>query len=140
MKRNKEQMKQFREEMQNRRAENARKENEALEAFRSLDIKAGDFIQVSYKSFWRIGGETTETEIWYADATEHSHYPNLPFLKNLMLWTLSGGYELLTSVGEYFDIKKVESTEELLEKVKSTKRISAGISEAYNSGGQYKGD
>jgi hypothetical protein len=46
----------------------------------------------------------------------------------------------LTSVGEYFDIKKVESTEELLEKVKSTKRISAGISEAYNSGGQYKGD
>ena len=50
MKRNKEQMKQFREEMQNRRAENARKENEALEAFRSLNIKAGDFIQVSYKT------------------------------------------------------------------------------------------
>jgi len=136
----KEKNKQFREKMILARAENARKEKEAVEAFRSLKIKAGDFIQVSYKSFWRIGGETTETEIWYADEKEHSHYSNLPFLKNLMLWTLSGGYELLTSVGKYFDIKKVESTEELLEQVKLTKRISAGISEAYNSGGQYKGD
>ena len=136
----KEKNKQFREKMILARAENARKEKEAVEAFRSLNIKAGDFIQVSYKSFWRIGGETTETEIWYADEKEHSHYSNLPFLKNLMLCTLSGGYELLTSVGKYFDIKKVESTEELLEQVKLTKRISAGISEAYNSGGQYKGD
>jgi len=136
----KEKNKQFREKMILARAENARKEKEAVEAFRSLNIKAGDFIRVSYKSFWRIGGETTETEIWYADEKEHSHYSNLPFLKNLMLWTLSGGYELLTSVGKYFDIKKVESTEELLEQVKLTKRISAGISEAYNSGGQYKGD
>jgi hypothetical protein len=136
----KEKNKQFREKMILARAENARKEKEAVEVFRSLNIKAGDFIQVSYKSYWRIGGETTETEVWYADATEHSHYSNLPFLEKLMFWTLSGGYELLTSVGKYFDIKKVESTQELLEQVKLTKRISAGISEAYNSGGQYKGD
>jgi hypothetical protein len=136
----KEKNKQFREKMILARAENARKEKEAVETFRSLNIKAGDFIQVSYKSYWRIGGETTETEVWYADATEHSHYSNLPFLEKLMFWTLSGGYELLTSVGKYFDIKKVESTQELLEQVKLTKRISAGISEAYNSGGQYKGD
>ena len=136
----KEKNKQFREKMILARAENARKEKEAVETFRSLNIKAGDFIQVSYKSYWRIGGETTETEVWYADATEHSHYSNLPFLEKLMFWTLSGGYELLTSVGKYFDIKKVESTQELLEQVKLTKRISAGISEAYNRGGQYKGD
>jgi hypothetical protein len=136
----KEKNKQFKEKMILARAENARKEKEAVETFRSLNIKAGDFIQVSYKSYWRIGGETTETEVWYADATEHSHYSNLPFLEKLMFWTLSGGYELLTSVGKYFDIKKVESTEELLEKVSDSKRISNGISEAYNSGGQYKGD
>jgi hypothetical protein len=136
----KEQMKQLKQELEQRRAESARKEAEAIETFRSLNIEAGDFIQVSYKSYWRIGGEATETEIWYADATEHNHYSNLPFLKKLSFWNLSGGYELLTSVGKYFDIKKIESTEELLEQVKLTKRISAGISEAYNSGGQYKGD
>ena len=139
MKRNKEQMKQFREEMQNRRAEYARKENEALEAFRSLNIEAGDFIQVSYISkLW--GKEELVTETWYADATEHNHYPNLPFIQKLSFWNLSGGYNLCVSVGKYFDIQKVESTYELLEKVKLTKRISAGISESYNSGGQYKGD
>ena len=135
----KEKNKQFREEMQNRRAENARKENEALEAFLSLNIEAGDFIQVSYISkLW--GKEELVTETWYADATEHNHYSNLPFLKKLSFWNLSGGYELLTSVGKYFDIKKVEATQELLERVSDSKRISAGISEAYNSGGQYKGD
>lgn len=136
----KEKNKQFREKMILARAENTRKENEAVEAFRSLDIKAGDFIQVSYKSYWRIGGEATETEIWYADATEHSHYPNLSFLKNLMFWNLSGGYTLCTSVGKYFDIKKVEATQELLERVSDSKNVSAGIYKAYNSGGQYKGD
>jgi hypothetical protein len=122
------------------RAENARKEKEAVEALHSLNIKAGDFIQVSYISKWRIQGETTETEIWYADATEHSHYPNLPLLKKVMFWNLSGGYNLLTNVGKYFDIKKIETTSELLEKVKKSKEISAGIYESYNSGGQYKGD
>jgi hypothetical protein len=136
----KEKNKQFREKMILARAENARKEKEAVEALHSLNIKAGDFIQVSYISKWRIQGETTETEIWYADATEHSHYPNLPFLKKVMFWNLSGGYNLLTSVGKYFDIKKIETTSELLEKVKKSKEISAGIYEAYNSGGQYKGD
>jgi len=136
----KEKNKQFREKMILARAENARKEKEAVEAFRSLNIQAGDFIQVSYKSFWRIGGETTETEIWYADATENDHYPNLPFLKKVMFWNLSGGYNLLTNVGKYFDIKKIETTSELLEKVKKSKEISAGIYESYNSGGQYKGD
>ena len=136
----KEQMKQLKQELEQRRAESARKEAEAIETFRSLNIEAGDFIQVSYKSYWRIGGETTETEVWYADATEHNHYSNLPFLKKLSFWNLSGGYELLTSVGKYFDIKKVEATQELLERVSDSKRISAGISEAYNSGGQYKGD
>ena len=88
-------------------------ETKAVEAFRSLNIQAGDFIQVSYKSFWRIQGETTETEIWYADATENDHYSNLPFLKKLMFWNLTGGYQLLTSVGQYFDIQKVEATPEL---------------------------
>jgi hypothetical protein len=136
----KEKNKQFREKMILARAENARKEKEAVEAFRSLNIQAGDFIQVSYKSFWRIGGETTETEIWYADATENDHYPNLPFLKKVMFWNLSGGYNLLTSVGKYFDIQKVEATQALLERVETSKGISAGIHEAYNSGGQYKGD
>jgi len=136
----KEQMKANREKLQAIRAENARKEAEAIETFRSLNIQAGDFIQVSYKSFWRIGGETTETEIWYADATENDHYPNLPFLKKVMFWNLSGGYNLLTSVGKYFDIQKVEATSELLERVETSKGISAGIHEAYNSGGQYKGD
>jgi hypothetical protein len=136
----KEKNKQFREKMILARAENARKEKEAVEAFRSLNIQAGDFIQVSYKSFWRIGGETTETEIWYADATENDHYPNLPFLKKVMFWNLSGGYNLLTSVGKYFDIQKIEATSELLERVEQSKGISAGIHEAYNSGGQYKGD
>jgi hypothetical protein len=136
----KEKNKQFREKMILARAENARKEKEAVEALHSLNIKAGDFIQVSYISKWRIQGETTETEIWYADATEHSHYPNLPFLKKVMFWNLSGGYNLLTSVGKYFDIKKIETTSELLEKVKKSKEISAGIYESYNSGGQYKGD
>jgi hypothetical protein len=136
----KEQMKANREKLQTIRAENARKEAEAIETFRSLNIQAGDFIQVSYKSFWRIGGETTETEIWYADATENDHYPNLPFLKKVMFWNLSGGYNLLTSVGKYFDIQKIEATSELLERVEQSKGISAGIHEAYNSGGQYKGD
>jgi len=136
----KEKNKQFREKMILARAENARKEKEAVEALHSLNIKAGDFIQVSYISKWRIQGETTETEIWYADATEHSHYPNLPLLKKVMFWNLSGGYNLLTNVGKYFDIKKIETTSELLEKVKKSKEISAGIHEAYNSGGQYKGD
>lgn len=136
----KEKNKQFREKMILARAENARKEKEAVEAFRSLNIQAGDFIQVSYKSSWRIGGETTETEIWYADATENDHYPNLPFLKKVMFWNLSGGYNLLTSVGKYFDIQKIEATSELLERVETSKGISAGIHEAYNSGGQYKGD
>jgi hypothetical protein len=136
----KEKNKQFREKMILARAENARKEKEAVEALHSLNIKAGDFIQVSYISKWRIQGETTETDIWYADATEHSHYPNLPFLKKVMFWNLSGGYNLLTSVGKYFDIKKIETTSELLEKVKKSKEISAGIYESYNSGGQYKGD
>lgn len=135
----KEKNKQFREKMILARAENARKENEAVEAFRSLDIKAGDFIQVSYISkLW--GKEELINEVWYADATEHSHYPNLSFLKNLMFWNLSGGYTLCTSVGKYFDIKKVEATQELLERVSDSKNVSAGISEAYNSGGQYKGD
>jgi len=136
----KEKNKQFREKMILARAENARKEKEAVETFRSLNIQAGDFIQVSYISKWRITGETTETEIWYADATENDHYPNLPFLKKVMFWNLSGGYNLLTSVGQYFDIQKVEATSELLERVETTKGISAGIHEAYNSGGQYKGD
>ena len=136
----KEQMKANKEKLQAIRAENARKEAEAIETFRSLNIQAGDFIQVSYISKWRMTGEHTETEIWYADATENDHYPNLPFLKNVMFWNLSGGYNLLTSVGQYFDIKKVEATPELLERVETTKGISAGIHEAYNSGGQYKGD
>ena len=136
----KEQMKANREKLQAIRAENARKEAEAIETFRSLNIQAGDFIQVSYISKWRITGEHTETEIWYADATENDHYPNLPFLKKVMFWNLSGGYNLLTSVGQYFDIQKVEATPELLERVETTKGISAGIHEAYNSGGQYKGD
>ena len=115
-------------------------ETKAVEAFRSLNIQAGDFIQVSYKSFWRIQGETTETEIWYADATENDHYSNLPFLKKLMFWNLSGGYNLLTSVGQYFDIQKVEATPELLKRVETSKGISDAIGAAYNSGGQYKGD
>lgn len=115
-------------------------ETKAVEAFRSLNIQAGDFIQVSYKSFWRIQGETTETEIWYADATENDHYSNLPFLKKLMFWNLTGGYQLLTSVGQYFDIQKVEATPELLERVETSKGISDAIGAAYNSGGQYKGD
>ena len=132
--------KQLKQELAQRRAEYARKEAEAIETFRSLNIKAGDFIQLSYKSYWRIQGETIETEIWYADATENDHYSNLPFLKKLSFWNLSSGYELLTNVGKYFDIKKVEATQELLERVSDSKRISAGISEAYNSGGQYKGD
>jgi hypothetical protein len=136
----KEQMKANREKLQAIRAENARKEAEAIETFRSLNIQAGDFIQVSYISKWRITGEHTETEIWYADATENDHYPNLPFIKKIMFWNLSGGYNLLTSVGQYFDIQKVEATPELLERVETTKGISAGIHEAYNSGGQYKGD
>ena len=139
MKRNKEQMKQLKQELEQRRAESARKEAEAIETFRSLNIEAGDFIQVSYISkLW--GKEELINEIWYADATEHSHYPNLSFLKNLMFWNLSGGYTLCTSVGKYFDIKKVEATQELLERVSDSKRISNGIHEAYNSGGQYKGD
>ena len=136
----KEQMKANREKLQTIRAENARKEAKAIETFRSLNIQAGDFIQVSYISKWRITGEHTETEIWYADATENDHYPNLPFIKKIMFWNLSGGYNLLTSVGQYFDIQKVEATPELLERVETTKGISAGIHEAYNSGGQYKGD
>ena len=136
----KEQMKANREKLQAIRAENARKEAEAIETFRSLNIQAGDFIQVSYISKWRITGEHTETEIWYADPTENDHYPNLPFIKKIMFWNLSGGYNLLTSVGQYFDIQKVEATPELLERVETTKGISAGIHEAYNSGGQYKGD
>ena len=136
----KEQMKANKEKLQAIRAENARKEAEAIETFRSLNIQAGDFIQVSYISKWRITGEHTETEIWYADATENDHYPNLPFIKKIMFWNLSGGYNLLTSVGQYFDIQKVEATPELLERVETTKGISAGIHEAYNSGGQYKGD
>ena len=136
----KEQMKANREKLQAIRAENARKEAEAIETFRSLNIQAGDFIQVSYISKWRITGEHTETEIWYADATENDHYSNLPFLKKVMFWNLSGGYNLLTSVGQYFDIQKIEATPELLERVETTKGISAGIHEAYNSGGQYKGD
>jgi len=136
----KEQMKANKEKLQAIRAENARKEAEAIETFRSLNIQAGDFIQVSYISKWRIQGETTETEIWYADATENDHYPNLPFIKKIMFWNLSGGYNLLTSVGQYFDIQKIEATQELLERVETTKGISAGIHEAYNSGGQYKGD
>lgn len=137
----KEQMKQFREEMILAMAETARKEREVIDTFLSLGIKAGDFIQVSYKSFWRIQGETTETEIWYADPCENNHYDRkLPFLEKLMFWNLTGGYQLLTSVGQYFDIQKVEATPELLERVKTRKRISDGIHEAYNSGGQYKGD
>ncbi|NBX70006.1 MAG: hypothetical protein EBR01_13730 [Proteobacteria bacterium] len=136
----KEQMKANREKLQAIRAETARKEAEAIETFRSLNIQAGDFIQVSYISKWRITGEHTETEIWYADATENDHYSNLPFLKKVMFWNLSGGYNLLTSVGQYFDIQKIEATPELLERVETTKGISAGIHEAYNSGGQYKGD
>lgn len=121
------------------RAESARKEKEAVEAFRSLNIQAGDFIELSYISkLW--GKNEVKTETWYADATENDHYKNLLFLKKLMFWNLSGGYTLLTSVGEYFDIKKVEATQELLERVATTKRISDGIYEAYNSGGQYKGD
>jgi len=136
----KELMKANREKLQAIRAENARKEAEAIETFRSLNIQAGDFIQVSYISKWRITGEHTETEIWYADATENDHYPNLPFLKKIMFWNLSGGYNLLTSVGQYFDIQKIEATQGLLERVETTKGISAGIHESYNSGGQYKGD
>ena len=122
------------------RAETARKEAEAIETFRSLNIKAGDFIQLSYKSYWRITGETIETEIWYADATENDHYSNLPFLKKLMFWNLNGGYTLLTSVGKYFDIRKIEATPELLERVQNSKDISNSIYASYNSGGQYKGD
>ena len=136
----KEQMKANREKLQAIRAENARKEAEAIETFRSLNIQAGDFIQVSYISKWRITGEHTETEIWYADATENDHYSNLPFLKKLMFWNLSGGYNLLTSVGQYFDIQKVEATPELLKRVETSKGISDAIGAAYNSGGQYKGD
>ena len=136
----KEKNKQFREKMILARAENARKEKEAVETFRSLNIQAGDFIQVSYISKWRITGEHTETEIWYADATENDHYSNLPFLKKLMFWNLSGGYNLLTSVGQYFDIQKVEATPELLKRVETSKGISDAIGAAYNSGGQYKGD
>lgn len=121
------------------REESARKEAEAIEAFRSLNIEAGDFIQVSYISkLW--GKNELKTETWYADATEHDHYKNLPFLKKLSFWNLGGGYTLLTSVGQYFDIKKIETTQELLERVSDSKRISNGIYEAYNSGGQYKGD
>jgi len=93
----KEKNKQLKQELEQRRAEYARKEAEAIETFRSLNIKAGDFIQLSYKSYWRITGETIETEIWYADATENDHYSNLPFLKKLMFWNLDGGYTLLTS-------------------------------------------
>ena len=126
--------------LDNIRAESARKEAEVTETFRSLNIQAGDFIQLSYKSFWRITGEHTETEIWYADATENDHYPNLPFLKKIMFWNLSGGYTLLTRVGEYFDIKKIESTPELLERVDKSKGISNAIGAAYNNGSQYKGD
>ena len=136
----KEKNKQLKQELEQRRAEYARKEAEAIETFRSLNIKAGDFIQLSYKSYWRIQGETIETEIWYADATENDHYSNLPFLKKLMFWNLNGGYTLLTSAGKYFDIRKIEATQELLQSVEDSKRISNGIHEAYNSGGQYKGD
>lgn len=136
----KEKNKQLKQELEQRRAEYARKEAEAIETFRSLNIKAGDFIQLSYKSYWRITGETIETEIWYADATENDHYSNLPFLKKLMFWNLDGGYTLLTSAGKYFDIRKIEATPELLQSVEDSKRISNGIYEAYNSGGQYKGD
>ena len=136
----KEKNKQLKQELEQRRAEYARKEAEAIETFRSLNIKAGDFIQLSYKSYWRITGETIETEIWYADATENDHYSNLPFLKKLMFWNLDGGYTLLTSAGKYFDIRKIEATPELLQSVEDSKRISNGIHEAYNSGGQYKGD
>ena len=132
--------KQLKQELAQRRAEYASKEAEAIETFRSLNIKAGDFIQLSYKSYWRITGETIETEIWYADATENDHYSNLPFLKKLMFWNLDGGYTLLTSAGKYFDIRKIEATPELLQSVEDSKRISNGIHEAYNSGGQYKGD
>ena len=132
--------KQLKQELEQRRAESARKEAEAIETFRSLNIKAGDFIQLSYKSYWRITGETIETEIWYADATENDHYSNLPFLKKLMFWNLDGGYTLLTRAEKYFDIRKIEATPELLQSVEDSKRISNGIHEAYNSGGQYKGD
>lgn len=135
----KEQMKQRKLELEQYRAESARKEAEGIEAFRSLNIQAGDFIQLSYISKL-YGKNEVKTETWYADATENDHYKNLPFLKKLMFWNLSGGYTLLTSVGEYFDIKKVEATQELLERVSDSKRISNGIYEAYNSGGQYKGD
>lgn len=132
--------KQLKQELAQRRAESARKEAEAIEAFRSLDIKAGDFIQVSYISkLW--GKNELKTETWFADPCEHNHYDrNLPFLKKLSFWNLSGGYQLLTYVGEFFDIKKIESTPELLQRVEDSKRISNGIYEAYNSGGQYKGD
>ncbi|NDD57418.1 MAG: hypothetical protein EBZ44_06880 [Verrucomicrobia bacterium] len=137
----KEQMKEHKKQLELRRAETARKEAEVIETFRSLNIKAGDFIQVSYKSFWRIGGEHTETEIWFADPCENNHYDRkLPFLEKLMFWNLSGGYVILSSVSGYFDIKKIEATPELLERVETSKGISAGIHEAYNSGGQYKGD
>ena len=128
-----------RKQMELIRAEYARKEVEATNAFRSLNIQAGDFIQVSYISKL-YGKNELKTETWYADATENDHYKNLPFLNKLMFWNLNRGYELLTSVGKYFDIKKIEATQELLERVQETKNISNGIHEAYNSGGQYKGD
>jgi len=121
------------------RAEYARKEAEVIETFRSLNIQAGDFIELSYISKL-YGKNEVRTETWYADATENNHYQNLLFLKNLMFWNLNGGYTLLTSVGEYFDIKKVEATSELLQRVEDSKRISNGIYASYNSGGQYKGD
>ena len=125
--------------LDNIRAESARKEAEVTETFRSLNIQAGDFIQVSYVShLW--GKNEVKTETWYADATEHDHYPNLPFLKKLSFWNLGGGYTLLTRVGEYFDIKKIEATQELLERVQNSKDISNSIYASYNSGGQYKGD
>ena len=135
----KEQIKQHQMKLELARAESARKEAEVTETLRSLNIQAGDFIQVSYVShLW--GKNEVKTETWYADATEHDHYRNLPFLKKLSFWNLGGGYTLLTSVGQYFDIKKIEATQELLERVQETKDISNRIYASYNSGGQYKGD
>jgi len=132
--------KQLKQELAQRRAEYARKEAEAIETFRSLNIKAGDFIQVSYISKL-YGKNELKTETWFADPCEHNHYDrNLPFLKKLSFWNLSGGYQLLTYVGEFFDIKKIESTPELLERVQNSKDISNSIYASYNSGGQYKGD
>ena len=91
--------KQLKQELAQRRAESARKEAEAIEAFRSLDIKAGDFIQVSYISKL-YGKNELKTETWFADPCEHNHYDrNLPFLKKLSFWNLSGGSQLLTYVG-----------------------------------------